>query len=259
MRITVLNKSTRISDGDAIKMSLAVGLQLSAHVALTWDRVAPAVLFQPGSPILGDDEQIVLFDAPDQADALGYHAEGPDGKPYGKVFVGPVLDAGGGVLDGGTSGTSVASELSHEAIELVGDPDVNLWADGPTRAEGSSYAVELCDPCEATSYTITLEDGTRVLVSDFVTPAWFDEEAPSGSVFDWCQVVKAPFALGPGGYCVVRAAPGSEQQVFAETAPARWRSAGRLHPAARAFKRCARKARRGPDDGHDPPIGDEGR
>ena len=32
---------------------------------------------------------LVLFDDAEQAGALGYHAETPDGRPYGRVFVGP--------------------------------------------------------------------------------------------------------------------------------------------------------------------------
>src|SRR5438445_751400 len=113
-----------------------------------------------------------LADDAEQAGALGYHAETPDGRPYGRVFVGPVLDHGGGWLEGQLS---VSTVVSHECCELFCDPNVNLWADD---AQGRAYAVEACDPVEADSYEVSVE-GRVVAVSNFVHPAWFDARATS--------------------------------------------------------------------------------
>jgi hypothetical protein len=127
--------------------------------------------------------------------------------------------------------------VSHEVIELFGDIDVNDYDDGPESGHGMCYAHELCDPCEADGYTVKLPDDTAVLVSNFVLPAWFDQNAPAGSLFDFMGTCKAPFTMSAGGYMVVRNAPGSEQQVFGEVAPPAWRLEGKRRPGSRTARR----------------------
>lgn len=243
MNIAIVNRSTHINDAQASAMALAVKLQLDTQVSLLWERLPPQITYHYSWEVVSDDEdQIIFFDSPDQAGVLGYHSEGPDGRPYGKVFVNPVLDNGGGILDGGNAGVSVASVLSHEAVELFIDATVNGWYDGPTISEGSSYAAEACDPVQGDCYDIVLLDGSKVLVSNFVGPAWFDMMAPSGSRRDWMGTTTKPFSLSRGGYCVVRNAPGSEREVFAEVAPPAWVVETKRHPAARSMRRKARAA-----------------
>lgn len=199
-----------------------------------WDRIPPSIAFYKAAPT--GMAVLCLKDEISEPNALGFHTEGPDGSYWGDIAVKPVLDNDGGILDGGTSGYSVASVLSHEAVELFGDETVNIWVDGPAIAEGMGYAFELCDPVEGTLYTVTLPDSTKVLVSDFVGPKWFDIMAPAGSDLDYCMAVSHPFHLAIGGYFVVRKAPGSEQQVFGEVMPPQWRMAMK-RKAGRTFLR----------------------
>jgi hypothetical protein len=241
MKIAVVNRSTRVSGVDAMKMTMAIQLQLDTQVSVLWDRLPPYCwFFVDPSSVPDDYEQIIIFDSADQAGVLGYHSEGPDGAPYAKVFANPVLDNGGGVLDGGGSGTSIASVLSHEAAELFIDASINSWYDGPTIREGSSYAAEVADPVQGDAYDIVMLDGSKVLVSNFVGPAWFDEMAPADARRDWMGTTSKPFEIARGGYCVVRAAPGSEREVFAAVAPPEWVIETKRHPAARSAKRTAR-------------------
>lgn len=260
MRIAVLNKSTRVTDAHASAMTLAVQMQLDTQVSVLWERLPPYFSFfadpskmqtidklliytdsfREGLVVSDDWDQIILFDSPDQANVLGYHSEGPDGRPYGKVFVSPVLDNGGGILDGGRIGVSIASVLSHEAVELFIDATVNGWYDGPAIAEGSSYAAEACDPVQGDCYDITLLDGSKVLVSNFVGPAWFDMMAPRDARRDWMGTTSRPFEIARGGYCMVRSAPGSEREVFAAVQPPAWMCEMKRHPAARSMRRRAR-------------------
>src|SRR6266851_6398306 len=66
-----------------------------------------------------------------------------------------------------------SSTLSHELLEMIADPGVNLYAIGKFRDGGRKksglYGLEVCDPVEANYYKI---DG--VTVSDFVRPEWFE-------------------------------------------------------------------------------------
>ena len=173
---------------------------------------------------------------------LGYHFEAPDGTAISRILVPPVLNAGGGVLDGGSIGDSVAAVLTHELLETAVDADINLWVDGPTLPQGSCYAFECADPVQMVGYTIKTSGGVDVLVSNFVTPAYFDPAAPAASPKDWLNTPGlAPFGLLPGGYQIVRGAPGTEQQVFhASVMPPAWR---RAHAASRlAHRMLARVA-----------------
>jgi hypothetical protein len=68
---------------------------------------------------------------------------------------------------GGVSGFAFPTRIepwtmsaSHELLEMLEDPTGSTTRDG--------YALEICDPVETAGYQL---DG--VMVSDFVTPAWF--------------------------------------------------------------------------------------
>lgn len=238
MKIGVVNHSSRLTNDQVEDMTAACAIQLAEHVAPAWDRMPPTcVFYQRDSDVPAGTAVVMVVDQPDTDGALGYHYEGEHGEVLGKVFVSPVLDNGGGVLDGGTSGVSVASVLSHELIELFGDADTNIWVDGPPTPQGGCYAQELCDPVEMTGYTVELPDTRKVLVSDFVLPAWFDPDAPDSAPKSFCSAVTKPFTMASGGYMVVRSAPGSEQQVFGEVAPPHWKVQAKRSAASRTQRR----------------------
>lgn len=200
--IAVLNKSTLLSDADASTMASACQFQVTHHLAPLSARGGwKVIFFGKGQVVPPVDFQIVIMDDPDQANALGYHTEDPDGKVWGRVFVKPVLDNGGSALKGALS---VSAVLSHEVCETFCDKSVNMWVD---RMDGTMVALEVCDPVENDSYTVTVTapDGSHqvVSVSNFVTYAWFDKQAPAGSRFDFLHNVHAPLTMSPGGYMVV--------------------------------------------------------
>jgi hypothetical protein len=136
---------------------------------------------------------IGLFQNADVAGALGYHDVTPDGLPLGKVFVETTLAAG----------DSVSVTASHETLEMLADPGINLVAEVDD-ANGSPlkfYAYEAGDPCEADELGYPIEG---MLVSDFVHPEWFESFRAPGSVkFDHMGKITAPFQLLPGGYISV--------------------------------------------------------
>src|SRR6266581_3514657 len=97
----------------------------------------------------------------DFAGALGYHDLTKQGLPLGKVFAGSDMKLG----------YNWTVTASHELLEMLADPDINLTAfvqDSDT--SGILYAYETADACEADEYGYKI-DG--VLVSDFVFPSWF--------------------------------------------------------------------------------------
>ncbi len=134
--------------------------------------------------------QISVTDNPDQADALGYHELTSSGTPLGKVFAGLDLQSGG----------SWTVTLSHELLEMLADPWINWCAQG---WDGKIYALEVCDAVEADRLGYEI-DG--VLVSDFITPSWF-EPTPADRV-DFKRRILKPLQLASGGYISVLDANG---------------------------------------------------
>jgi hypothetical protein len=93
--------------------------------------------------------------------------------------------------------------LSHEALELIGDPAVNLLVAGPhpgDRRREVFHWYEMCDAVQAESYKV---DG--IDVSNFVLPLYFTRDAEPGSRNDFLGrrfegETLASFGINPGGY-----------------------------------------------------------
>ena len=93
--------------------------------------------------------------------------------------------------------------LSHEALELLGDSEVNLLVQGPHPAEPSRtvfHWYEMCDAVQAETYDI---DG--VAVSNFVLPLYFTGGDEVGGRNDFLgrpykgKTLRS-FGVNPGGY-----------------------------------------------------------
>lgn len=230
--IAVVNRSTLVTVAQARAIVEACAVQLRDDIAPAWDRrprkiaLYTAEAKAPKACPLG-----VILDDSDQAGALGYHAETPDGRPYFRVFAKPILAAGGGVLAGSYS---VSATTSHEIAELEGDSAADQWVDNGNNVE---FALELGDPVEAGSYPVKTSGGVVVMVSNFVYPAWFDPQAMPGGRFDHLDTVAGPFRMSPGGYVIIRKG-GQVTQQFGAVYP-QWRKETKAHPAARSARRRA--------------------
>ena len=146
----------------------------------------------PAKLIKTDDFQkgawaMVFLDDADQADALAYHDLTPDGFPQSKVFVRTTLE----------NHDLVSVSASHELVEMLVDPAINLMTTGPNPK--IVYAYESADPVEALSF-----DVEGIPMSDFVYPSYFEVFHPAGSVrFDQMQKVNKPFQILGGGYQII--------------------------------------------------------
>jgi len=127
-------------------------------------------------------------------DADGFHDAHYSGVPYGFVFLelAHALDEDWRVT------------LSHEALELVGDPEANLLVQGPHPRHPRRtvfHYFEMCDAVQSESYEI---DG--VPLSNFVLPLYFTASQERGGRNDFLgtkhargQTLKS-FGVNPGGY-----------------------------------------------------------
>lgn len=231
MRIfNIINQSARVSSTELQLMVEACKIQLHQHAAPILERVPWEI------KIGGDDGfPMVIMDDADQAKALGYHSQDANGKVWGRIFVGPVLDNGGTLM---TGGRSVSVVLSHEILETFYNPYVNLWAN---RGDETFVAVELCDPVESMNYAIDVS-GSQVSVSNFVLEAWFDKEMASAGRFDYMSTLTSPLTLGPGGYNIVfNSETGEVRPIFASKDDEDVHNLIKpSHPAARTSRNVSR-------------------
>lgn len=145
-----------------------------------------ARLIQSDSYIKGAWAMVFIDDA-DVAGALAYHDLTPDGFPLSKVFVKTTLNYG----------ELVSVSASHELVEMLVDPAINMMTTGPNTK--TMYAYETADPVEALSFDV---DGVQM--SDFVYPAYFESFRVSHSAqFDHMNQVTRPFQILPGGYQII--------------------------------------------------------
>ncbi|GAB0108638.1 hypothetical protein JMUB6875_76740 [Nocardia sp. JMUB6875] len=231
IHIAVLNRSTVLTDAQVSAVVPALQTQVHRDWAPAWGSDADLTFVPSGQQPEPGAWWLVVSDDSDQAGALGYHDLTDEGLPLGKVFARSDIKAG----------LQWSVTASHELLEMLGDPDINLAAYVfRTASTGRLYAYEVADACEADQYGYEI-DG--VLVSDFVFPAWFENfRKPGSTQFDYGKHITAPFQLLPGGYIGVYDIRGGSgwHQLTAETTPA--------HYAMRARVGSRRERRRTPRD-----------
>ncbi len=227
MLIAVLNQSTVVANADVATMTQAIASQVQFDVAPIWDRAPAAVVFYTDPtavPAAAHGIAIVDTIQDQPTGVLGLHSEDQAGQMWGVVAAQPELDNGGQVL---TGDWSVSSTLSHEVLEMFVDPNCNLWAND---GKGSAYSLEVCDPVEAPTYTLS-----GVSVSNFVTPSWFDPLAPASAQFDKLSKLTAGFSILPAGYMTYQS--GNKEQQQWGTAYPNWRKEMKTGPWARTRQR----------------------
>ncbi len=189
IKVAIINASTVLKDGQVKAAVPALQTQVHRDFAPAWGIDADLSFVSKGAKPPSTSWWLTILDNSDQAGALGYHDLTKAGLPMGKVFAGSDIKLG----------YQWTVTASHELLEMLADPDINLTAFVESSAQsGILYAYEVCDACEADEFAYKI-DGTPV--SDFVYPAWFESFRKKGSAqFDYGRRIKKPFELLKGGY-----------------------------------------------------------
>jgi hypothetical protein len=188
--IAIINQSTVVSDREVRALLPALQKQLDKDFAPAWGIKARLKFARQAQ---ANAYQVYIKDRSDEEGDLGYHYT-EEGLPVTYLFAVDDMADGAGI-DG------LSTTLSHELLEMLADPNANLYAEGyyydrRGKQRPAIVGYEVCDPVEADSYRI---DG--VAVSNFVKPEWFEPEHPVGMMkFDYLGNVDAPFKLAVGGY-----------------------------------------------------------
>ena len=182
--IACFNHATVALGVDFDSLIAAMQKYIDAYVAPVWG--TPAKLIKKRSFKRGAWAMVFLDNA-DQPGALAYHDLTPDGLPVSKVFVKTTLD----------NKELVSVSASHELVEMLVDPAINMMTTGPDPK--ATYDYECADPVEEESFPVN-----GIQMSDFVYPAYFESfRRPKSVQFDHMNLVTKPFQILKGGYQVV--------------------------------------------------------
>lgn len=210
MIISVINHSKGLITDEELEFAIrAINRQIAEDFEPYWSfggklRLEGRSETSPSKDTLADmrgDAVIYVWNKPKAGNPRGYHDHNNQGIPFGFVFTELSRE-----LDEKWSVT-----LSHEALELIADPENNLFVQGPhptKRKHTVFYYYEMCDAVQDEDYEI---DGIKV--SNFVLPLYFTSSAEKGGRNDFLsrkydafgklapdgKTLKS-FGINPGGY-----------------------------------------------------------
>lgn len=211
--ICVVNHSSggsKISDVDILFQAEAMAIQMREHIAPLWDEEPPGIAFYGKAEKIPPDQAAVLayVDDDGNADSAGYHAD-IAGLVYG------LIDVGQSRIPSRTA--------SHEAGEMYANCRLSRKVLGP---KDRLYYVEIMDPVQEDTYEIevnVLGETRKVLVSDFVTPAWYGLPGKDTRT-TFLGNPLPPFQVAAGGYQIVEEQDG--EVLFLSAGSARMNRSG---------------------------------
>jgi hypothetical protein len=209
--ITVENQSTALSPTELFDVIWAVNYQVRYHYGRSpWVSAgqAPAgqVVSLPTGPPPAGAWNLILLDNSDQAGALGYHDDATGtGIPYAEVFV----------VDAVNDGSTASAVASHEALEMLVDPNVATPRAQLRTDTQQYYIVEVCDAVQGNDYDVGAPEGrvTGVSVADFCLPSWWTM-APALAPYSFRGSVQSSWEIAPQGYMSV--APASDPTAWTQ-------------------------------------------
>lgn len=200
MIISVINHTNgEISDPEIHDALRAINRQITYDFQPYWSIGATLRLEGRSTPKpdgkdprdMRGDAVLYLWNEENVDDALGFHEANNQGIPFGFVFTALAKRLG----------ENWTVTLSHEALETIADPEVNLLVQGPHPTDPDRYVFywyEMCDAVQSESYTL---DGTEV--SNFVLPLYFTGQQEMGGRNDYLGTATPPlvsFGINRGGY-----------------------------------------------------------
>lgn len=196
MIISVINQTGgEISDADLLAAIRAVNRQVAEDFVPYWGM--PATLRLEGTLLeesranaagmFRGDAVLYVSSATGREDPEGFHDRNLRGVPYGVVYT----------KMSEKMGDPWSTTLSHEALELIADPQANNYVMGPALHDPHRkvfFWFEMCDPVSAENYMI---DG--IAMQNFLLPAYFEPPTP-GARTNFLGSELRPFRLAAGGY-----------------------------------------------------------
>ena len=214
--IAVKNESVMIPDATIKQFMNAIQTQLNVDFLPSWGMNAQ-LTFYPGTiPPPSGHWRLVFTDLPGGGFGIHFPPNTPGNPlpsvPYAFVYVKTIKEAPG---VGSLWPQLVSSTASHEVLEMLVDPLGTRWT-ASHFPPGNFVLMEVCDPVQ--DYLLVdpetdivhlqlrgyIRSGTfgQVIVSNFVTPAWYNKNTGVGP-FDRKKLVKQPMEILKGGFVSV--------------------------------------------------------
>jgi hypothetical protein len=245
MIISVINYTAGLSDQVVQEAIRAVNRQVADDFFSYWGFGAQLRLEGKSNRKRGNanttsdmrgDAVLYLCDEVKSSDTAGFHDKAYRGIPYGVVY----LELADLLKEDWTV------TLSHEALELIADPEANLLVQGPHPRFPKRkvfHWFEMCDAVQDERYTI---DG--VAVSNFVLPLYFTASTEHGGRNDFLGArshgkTLRSFHVNPGGYIGFFDPRTGKDENFDEAEDARAAARLRVKKRLKAGRGNLRKAR----------------
>jgi len=197
MIISVINLAKdEISDPDLLDAIRAVNQQIQYDFAPYWNmpgtlRLEGSTLKDPrpglAASIMRGDAVLYVSSALQDDGTEGFHDRNYRGVPYGVVYS----------KQSEQTGDPWQVTLSHEALELIADPQGNNYVMGPSPHDPKKqvfFWFEMCDAVSSQTYKI---DG--IPLQNFLLPAYFEPPVP-GARTNFLGTELAPFGIAPKSY-----------------------------------------------------------
>jgi len=181
VHIALVSWTRRTDPRDLSHVAAALQKQAIRDLAPIWNVAATVDVFPTLRSVPAGYWPVVIVD--DVKGAAGYHQDS-HGQPYALVEY----------------SASWSLTASHEVLEMLCDPWGRRVVAGrsPKPDQGQvEFLVEACDPCEASTYAYTING---VLVSDFITPYYYDPRRTVGARYSFTGAVTRPRHILRGGY-----------------------------------------------------------
>jgi hypothetical protein len=183
IHVALVSQTQQTDPADVSHVAAALQLQATRDFGPIWGVNATVDAFPTLRDVPAGYWPVVVLDQLDDPNAAGYHQD-KNHHPYALVQY----------------SDSWSLTASHETLEMLGDPFGSKTAPGrsPDPQQGQiEFLVEVCDPPEAPDYAYTING---VLVSDFITPSFYDPQQTSGARYSFQGSITAPRTILRGGY-----------------------------------------------------------
>jgi len=210
--LALVAETAHITHSQLNRVAAALQKQAIRDFAPIWDIHATVDAFATLDDVPLGYWPIIVKDDIDQPGASGVHLD-RNGQPFALVQYGEAWSL----------------TASHEALEMLADPFGNrlLAGDSPKPGQGRvEFLVEVADPTEDAQFAYTVNS---VLVSDFLTPHFYDPVAAPGVRYTFGGHLDGPRRIAQGGYLSWHDPDGDHwfQQIWFGTDP-EFRDLGKL-------------------------------
>jgi hypothetical protein len=178
--IALVPNTTEVDIDDLHQVTAALSIQITRDFGPLWAVTATVEAFTSESEV-PPGHWIVTIETSDTPGDPGFHTS-DNNQPSASVRF----------------ADDWSVRVSHEILEMLADPFGNTLQAGPAIDNPTTtvqYLVEVCDPCEKSTYQI---NGTAV--ADFYTRQYLDPVSSPNARYSFTGSILQPREVLPGGY-----------------------------------------------------------